>query len=151
MRPDEQGIMTVQGASANGKLHMPCGGHGVRAVGVLGQGRERASCSERTQEEVVGTAVVFCEEPAAVAVGTGRFDGRAGETRSPPCTGVRLEQVVQGCPHHRDWAPWRGNRALGSLRKEARRPRCEHAPTRKVPRVNPALGVRIPQGQGRAG
>ena len=150
MRPNEQGLMVVHGASAHRKLRMPCGGHGARAVDVLGQRGERPTRPERAKEDVVRGAVVFREEPATMTVCTNRFHGRAGEFRPPPHADVKVEQVFQRSRHHRDGPPWRVNRALRRLRKEARRPWREHAPTRKVPRVNPALGVRIPQGQGRA-
>lgn len=148
--PHEQGLMAVHGAPTDGKLHTPCGGHGVRAVGMLGQRGERAARSEGTQEKIVRAAVMIREEPATVPISTNRFHGRAGDLRSPPHAGVVVEQVLQGRRHHRDRPPRRRNRALRRLRKEARRPRCVHDGTRKVPRVNPALGVRIPQGQGRA-
>ena len=150
LRPHEQDVMAVHGASTDGKLHTSCGVHRARAVGVLSQRGERAARSEGTQEKIVQVAVVFREEPATVPVSTNRFHGRAGDLHPPPHASVVVEQVLQGRRHHRDRPPWRGNRALRRLRKEARRPRCVHDGTRKVPRVNPALGVRIPQGQGRA-
>ena len=148
-RPDEQHIVAVQRATSNRELDPMRGTQGFRTVLVLGQGRESATGAKGADKDVVGGPVEFREEPPSVPVGARRLDGRALE-RDPPTAVGGGEQGLDVARQHRHRTPRRGDRAYGILRQEARGPRGEHDGTRKAPRVNPALGVRIPQGQGRA-
>ena len=149
LRPNEHHIVAVQRAASNRELHPFRGMQGFRTVSLLGQGGEGAPGAEGANKDVVRGPVEFREEPTSVQVGTHRLNGRALE-RDPPTAVGGGEQGLNAARQHRHWTPRRGDRPFGILRQEARGPRGEHDGTRKAPRVNPALGVRIPQGQGRA-
>lgn len=149
LRPDEQHIVTVQRATSNRELHPMREAKRFRTVRVLNQRGEGAPGPEGAHQNVVGGPVEFREEPPSVPVCARRLNGRALE-RDPPTAVGRGQQGLDAARQDRDRPPRRGDRPFGILRQEARRPRGEHDGTRKAPRVNPALAVRIPQGQGRA-